>query len=177
MSHRIWTLVRETAARERDYEPESDAVSTVRNAFRAAQLARADRAAITFARLMFDSLSGPIPAGVRGEPSPARQLLHEAGDYVINVRLERESEHRIWVAGQILLKSNARGASPGTVTVISDPGSRVLAHTTLSDAGEFHLSFGEHPGMAIYLHIHDATMIAVSLPEPHKPAQGIEEPG
>lgn len=59
----------------------------------------------TLARIVFDSFLQPLPAGVRSRTHMVRQAMFEAGDLLVDVRLHREQDGRLVVAGQVADKS------------------------------------------------------------------------
>src|SRR5436309_2903380 len=69
------------------------------------------------ARIVFDSFLEPLPAGVRSRNQMFRQAMFEAGNVLVDVRLQNQQDGKILVTGQIADK-----ASPNA------PASRVTVH-------------------------------------------------
>ena len=56
----------------------------------------------TPARLLYDCFREPLPAGVRTQQGLSRQVLYQAGDYLLDLRLENErGSSRVALVGQI----------------------------------------------------------------------------
>jgi CheY-like chemotaxis protein len=103
------------------------------------------------ARLLFDSLSSPVVAGVRGSLRSARQLAYQHKSTTVNLLIHPKEEiSRLSLAGQVLdLSMRAVHELP----VILSTQHRTLAQTTTSQFGEFGLEFDfvEHAGLQIRL--------------------------
>jgi CheY-like chemotaxis protein len=103
------------------------------------------------ARLIFDSFSSPVAAGVRGSLRSARQLAYQHSSTTINLLIHlRKQEVRISLAGQVLDVS-MREVHGLPVLLSNQRG--ILAETTTSQFGEFGLEADllEHAGLQIRL--------------------------
>ena len=92
------------------------------------------------ATLTFDSAGELHPAGARGSSS-SRQLLYQAGDYCIDLRLDRERDSmKVILVGQVAnQKDPLLKLARLPVTVMS--GKKVVSETASNEFGEFSLEF------------------------------------
>ncbi|MGA7090991.1 MAG: hypothetical protein WBX12_09940, partial [Candidatus Acidiferrales bacterium] len=135
----VWRRVRDTARRERIYEPPESAVRSIKRTFAIRGPQKAGPASRTVASLLFDSLLNPLPAGVRSTGSAARQMLFGLAEYRIDVRMEPLMDSdKVAVVGQVLSSSDP-GNRIGEVPVRLMRGAKVVAECTTSAFGEFQL--------------------------------------
>ncbi len=163
--HKKWSLILQAAERQSEYEPPEDVVRSVKAAFSLAhKLPSLSRIAVA-ARLVFDSFREPLPAGIRGTTPTIRHLLHEVDDYVIDLRMERQSGGRIFIAGQTLPKeANCRDAIAAGIVVVAKSGD-LVAQAIANSVGEFHLEFAEACELSVYVAISNESVIAIALPD------------
>jgi hypothetical protein len=122
---------------------------------------------------MFDSFHEPLPAGVRGGTAPARHLLHEAGKFLIDVRLEQESGTHGFLTGQVLQRDAGLGATAGAGVLLAQGDRTLLAQAIGNSAGEFQLDFEGQNDLTLYLQIPGEQPIRIALPKPGEmPAPG-----
>src|SRR5689334_4186131 len=57
------------------------------------------------ARIVFDSFLQPLPAGVRSRANMCRQAMFEAGDVLVDVRLQNNEDGKILITGQVADKA------------------------------------------------------------------------
>ena len=103
------------------------------------------------ARLTFDSFREPALAGVRSQQRIARQAMYEAGDYLLDLRIENErGEPKVSLVGQI-----ANRVIPeqklANVPVILAAGADVLGRTTSNDFGEFQIEYEPRRPLCLYV--------------------------
>ncbi|MFZ0411312.1 MAG: hypothetical protein WAL51_07360 [Candidatus Acidiferrales bacterium] len=135
----VWRRVRDTARRERIYEPPESAVRSIKRTFAIRGPQKAGPASRTVASLLFDSLLNPLPVGVRSTASPARQMLFGLGEYRIDVRMEPLMDSdKVAVVGQVLSSSDP-GNRIGEVPVRLMRGAKVVAECKSNAFGEFQL--------------------------------------
>lgn len=94
------------------------------------------------AKLVYDSMRDPaLAAGVRTVESNSRQLLYKAGDYCVDIRLERDYETKqVTLTGQIANQQEPH--SPvASIPVYLLHQKQVLARTVSNNFGEFHLEY------------------------------------
>lgn len=58
------------------------------------------------ARIVFDSFLEPLPAGVRSRNQIFRQAMFEAGNVLVDVRLQNQQDGKILVTGQVADKAS-----------------------------------------------------------------------
>jgi hypothetical protein len=161
----MWLLVIETAEREGEYEPPESTLRAVRDAFSLSRKLPLLPMLADVARLVFDSLREPLPAGVRGVSSlEARHILHESGDLVIDIRLENESHGVTSMAGQVLQKNAPVEATAGAGIVLVQGRDNLVAHTIANRMGEFQLEFEHTTELTVFIEVPGGRIISVALP-------------
>jgi hypothetical protein len=137
------------AAADGDFEPPDSVVEEACAIFPV----RAPRTAVPrthrlLARLVFDSFSQPLPAGVRSRQRLTRQLMYRAGEIFVDLRLDREQgQRRVALVGQI---AGDRGRAAASDVVLLD-GREPIARAPVNEFGEFQLEC--EPGAALRLRI------------------------
>lgn len=136
----LWRKVHSIANNEPSLTPPDGVVRTVKLQFAAAH--GQQESGWTMARLVFDSLSQPLTAGVRSGASEFRQLMFDAEGTIVDLVVDvRTQDGKISMMGQVVDKRGAKIA-PRQVTVISwTETGQPLAETTANEFGEFHLEF------------------------------------
>ena len=93
------------------------------------------------ARLVFDSLREPLPAGIRADTRAPRHAVFETGDLSIELRVEREQDPpRIRLVGQLTHRADpdrSLTASPVLLLARHD----VVAHAVSNRFGEFQMDY------------------------------------
>ena len=93
------------------------------------------------ARLAYDSLRDPLPAGVRSTNLTRRQALYEAGDYCLDLRLETDPNERDFtLIGQIANRKTP-GEQMAGIPVFLVSGDDVLLSARSTEFGEFHIEY------------------------------------
>jgi hypothetical protein len=93
------------------------------------------------ARLVHDSLSDPVPAGLRGEDRVSPHGLYEAGPFCIAVRLEQERGAPIATLVGQLTNREAPDLAMAEAPVLLMTGTDVIAHTIYNRFGEFQMDY------------------------------------
>ena len=93
------------------------------------------------AQLSFDSAAQLYPSGARGHVPAARQLMYQAGDYCLDLRLDRErNTNRLILVGQV-----ANEKQPllrlARLPVYVMAGKKIISETSSNEFGEFTLEF------------------------------------
>lgn len=136
---RVWQRVRVMAAAEASYEPPANAVRFVKGHYvlDRPQTARPRRSLV--ARLVLDSLQQPALAGARAAGSSPRLLLYKAGDFLIDLRLEKLTDSgRFSVVGQVLNTSESQNRVHNVpVILVNQEG--LSSSATTNQFGEFYL--------------------------------------
>jgi len=107
-------------------------------------------------RLVFDSFTEPLPAGVRAQHRLSRQTLYEAGRYALDLRQERECDSgRISLVGQIADRE-APGRNLAGVPVLLKSGKSVLARVVSNEFGEFQVEYDSTRRVRLHIGMRDA---------------------
>lgn len=165
-----WTRVREAARREKAYQPPESAVRSVKG-LGAIHIP----AKTSLVRLLFDSSSNPIAAGVRSAATVARQLLYGVGAYRIDLRMEPQMDSdKVSLVGQILNSADPTKHA-AAVPVVLLKGRKVLAESHTNGFGEFHLQCDLEGSLQLLLILPHGSEVRIPLVEPAKPtAQSME---
>jgi len=137
--------VSETASAEHSYESASSALSAAaRSAFVKPQVGvdRVTSALQTLiARLTYDSALDLQPAGARASRGAGRQMLYEAGDFSLDLRVDRERDSmQVTLVGQIASQKDFKSRIANLpVELVS--GKKIIAQTTSNEFGEFSLEY------------------------------------
>lgn len=162
-AHSTWNRVLDVTRREASYEVPEASVRLVNAAFalrhKTPVLSRLAQVAVR----IFDSFEEPLPAGIRGGAAPARQLLHAAGDFLIDLRLETEGR-RESLTGQIMC-TGTEGVTSGAGVLLVHGNERLIAQTIANSLGEFQMEFERQNELQLYLETASNEIIAVGLPE------------
>ncbi len=135
--------ISEAAGAEALYESSSAAQSAAAvGVFRGeVQAPVRDRAAAALKTLMatltFDSATELHPAGARGGRSSSRQLMYQAGDYFIDLRLDRERDSmKVILVGQVA-NQNDPLLVLARLPVSVMAGKKIVSETASNEFGEF----------------------------------------
>jgi hypothetical protein len=115
------------------------------------------------ARLIFDSLLQPLPAGVRSAGPSPRRILATLGSWSVDLRLESSSGRRVNLAGQVL--RSGKGRAPLKPPVVLMSGDVLVAETSANEFGEFQLQFDETDGLQLYIEIAATRPMGINLPD------------
>lgn len=166
-----WTRVRETATREKAYQPPESAVRSIKG-LGAVHIPPKS----PLVRLLFDSSRNPIAAGVRSAATVARQLLYGVGAYRIDLRMEPQMDSdKVSLVGQILNSADpAKHAA--AIPVVLLKGRKVLAESQTNGFGEFHLQCDLEGSLQLRLTLPHGSEVRIPLVEPAKgiAAQALE---
>jgi hypothetical protein len=168
-----WKGVLNFTRQESAHEPPEHAVRAVKAAFdiegRLPFFARFAAAA----KLLLDNIREPLPEGVRGPVAPARQLLHESGNFLIDLRLEAAPGDLILLTGQIVNPEAGNEATAGARVYLVSSRDRLVAQTVANPFGEFHLSYRTEADLSLYVEVPGSLPIAVPVPtsaDPRSPS-------
>lgn len=158
-----WARVREAAAREKAYQPPESAVRSIKG-LGAVHIPPKS----SLVRLLFDSSSNPIAAGVRSAATVARQLLYGVGAYRIDLRMEPQMDSdKVSLVGQILNSADPARHAAG-VPVVLLKGRKVLAESHTNGFGEFHLQCDLEGSLQLRLTLPHGSEVRIPLVEPAK---------
>ncbi|HLB90346.1 MAG TPA: hypothetical protein VJK29_21995 [Terriglobales bacterium] len=119
------------------------------------------------ARLLYDCFREPLPVGVRSQQGLSRRALYQAGDYLLDVRLENEGgSSRVGLVGQIQNRKEP-GKRLGGVLVLLVSGKQILAQAVSNSLGEFQMEHAASKRLRLYMLVRQAgKQIEVSLSRP-----------
>jgi hypothetical protein len=101
--------------------------------------------------------------GIRGAAAAPRQLVYEAGGYLIDLQLEQQAGGAGALTGQVV-HAWTEGATRGAGVVLLHDDS-VVGQTVANSIGEFQLDCENWDNLKICLGLVDETFIEVKLPE------------
>jgi len=103
------------------------------------------------AKLVYDSFSEPLPAGVRGHQRVTRQAMYEAGDYCVDLRMEHERGGAlVTLVGQVASRKDPAQGIGGTPVMLM-AGKEVVARASCNQFREFQMEY--LPQQHIRLHV------------------------
>jgi hypothetical protein len=162
----MWQRLQQVARRESAYSPSAGAVRTVNATFANRSAGQLRHAKSEVASLLFDSLRGPLLAGVRSAASASQQLLYGAGDYRIDVRIEPQNDsEKVVLIGQVL-----NAADPderlAAVPITLLKGRKILAESVTSDFGEFQIECELKESFRLVVRLPAGREVSLQLVEP-----------
>ena len=112
----------------------------------AAQWLRLPRLA---AQLIFDGLAAPLPEGARAAAAAEAHMVYQAGDYSIDLQIERAPESdEMALVGQLTDRTRS-GRPVAAIPVLLTARTKVLARAESNRFGEFCLVGRSVPGLAL----------------------------
>ena len=136
----MWKKVHSIANNEPSFTPPDHAVRMVKLEFATDQSPRLSP--WTMARLVFDSMSQPLTAGVRSGASGSRQVAFEAEGTMVDLVLDtRPQSGTISLVGQVVDKSGAKVVPRRVAVTLWTENAQPLAETSANEFGEFQLEF------------------------------------
>lgn len=164
---KMWEAVADVIGRESHYQPPEQDVRMVKSVYATSRPTQLVPKLAKIIPLVFDSFLDTSAAAVRGRyiPSPARHLLHQAGPWAVDLRLQGEGGRRMSIAGQVL-RSGRKPAEALAVDVILLRGDTLLAETSTNPFGEFHLECQYEKNLNMYLDIPGRQPLGIALPDP-----------
>jgi hypothetical protein len=165
---RLWRTVAQIANGEIHSEVPEDLVQASQRIYAAWSRRYLVPRRAQMAKLIFDSLLQPLPAGVRGETPLPRRVIERAGHWLVDLRFEPTSGKRMFLAGQVLSpKRSPREA--GNLAIILMRSDVLVEETSANPFGEFQLQFDQSAGLRIYIDIPGRQPIGILLPDPDSP--------
>ena len=160
-----WQRVARCLIGNKTYSPPESTVRLIKAAFGAGESWTSLLRIVQMAKLVFDSQSRQALAFVRGAKATARQLLHEAEPFVIDIRLESDSGRRTMsLIGQVL-DSRYPDKVVGDVDVVLLSGDHVVARTSANASGEFGFGCSLKNDLRLFINIGGERAIGVVLPD------------
>jgi len=163
-SLRLWRTVAETANGEVRSEVPDDLLRSCQAAFAEWWRRYVLPKRATFARLIFDSLFEPLPAGVRGSGPAPRRVLERAGRWSVDLRFEPTAGKRMVMTGQVL-RLGKRGAEQMNMPVLLMRRGALLTDTVANQFGEFQLQFDLADDLQLYVEVPEQRPIGIILPD------------
>jgi len=133
----LWQRVRQSAAKEAQYQPPENNVRVAKAAFAGAGLTGQRDRTRSRIKVLFDSFLQPILEGSRSAATGTRQMLYRADPFQIDIQVEaKPGGSRIVVIGQLLDLSNPEIVARDTRILLSNMRGQVV-HTAANQFGEF----------------------------------------
>jgi hypothetical protein len=148
--------------RERSYEPPTEAIRVAKSLMSAQRVAESSAAAPQFLKLVFDSITQPLLAGVRGAAA-GRQLLYQKENCCIDIRLESQAGRQIEMVGQVL-DSGAIGRGLDQIPVSLQKGDQIFARTLTNHFGEFRFVLDDTDQVQMVVDVTVDRRLVVPLP-------------
>jgi hypothetical protein len=118
--------------------------------------------AMPVARLMFDSLQHPIPAGVRSSSSRVRLLAFQHERTVIDLSVDvGHGTDGMRLTGQVLSHENKGKIGDLSILVVNEKGT--LARTTTNQFGEFHIKCEFPEDLSLEIRLGERTWVLLPL--------------
>jgi hypothetical protein len=160
-----------TAETDRSYEnPSAGLAGAARQVFAGARQSREYTgwmAALESlaAHLTFDSAAELHPVGARGDRPASRQLMYQAGDYWLDLRLDRErNSMRVILVGQVANQKDPL-LLMARLPVFVMAGKKIVSETASNEFGEFSLEFLPRQNLRLCVQV---TQAGVQLEVPLK---------
>lgn len=161
-----WKFVADFGAREHSFEPPADVVRYVKSCHTLRRGPDAAPRFVNVARLIFDSLGQPLPAGIRGSGPAVRHLLFKSGSFLLDLRLEPQPRSRnVCLVGQVLDSAKAAGTVQ-QLPVSLQAETAKLIETKSNTFGEFQLEFEMADNLMLVVGLDDAIVVPISDLEP-----------
>ncbi len=113
-------------------------------------------------RLVYDNLAELQPMGARAGYASSRQLAFQAGDYYLDLSIERDAT-RVSLLGQLGCRKEPAAAVPG-VQVLLMAGVHLAARAVTNEFGEFSLEFRPRKNVRLcFPHVAGGAQIEIPL--------------
>jgi hypothetical protein len=116
---------------------------------------------------------------VRASNSVTRHVLYRAGDFFIDLRIDREhGAPRVSIVGQVARRDAPGGTMPlAPVSVLLLDRRTVVARAPVNAFGEFHFDYDAHAQVRLRILVGEQTGLDVPLSRLLKPASNHENAG
>jgi hypothetical protein len=139
-----------TARAEVGYDPPPQAIRLAKAIYSLQQPEKTSFPRL-IARLVHDSMRAPLPAGMRAESRLSRHVLFEAGNYYLDLQLERQpASGLVTLIGQLANRTRTE-PSAAEMPVWLKEKKRLVATTLCNRFGEFQLEYA--PARNLQLHV------------------------
>jgi hypothetical protein len=103
------------------------------------------------ARLVYDSFREPVPAGIRAQDRVFRHALYQAGNFYLDLRLEREKgSPLVALVGQLTNRKDPE-SSTAEIPVLLMAGKDIVGHAVSNRLGEFQMEYPPVPHLRLYV--------------------------
>ena len=107
------------------------------------------------ARLISDSAREPLPAGIRSQDRMSRRALYEAGDYHVDLQLERQpASGLVTLVGQLAARRQATSMTDVPVWLMERDS--LVENTTCNAFGEFQLEYEPRRNLRLFVPLREA---------------------
>jgi hypothetical protein len=176
----LYRTIASTAGQETQWEPPSSVLDRASEIFSIpARQQVGPLVRRLLPRLIFDSIRQPLPAGVRASNSVTRHVLYRAGDFFIDLRIDREhGAPRVSIVGQVAPREAAGATKPHEpVSVLLIDRRAVVARPPVNAFGEFHFDYEAHAKMRLRILFGEHKGLDVPLERLLKSASNHENAG
>ena len=136
----FWGRIRSFASQETLFTPPNNSLRQVKLEFGLRHEFESENWVL--GKLVFDSFSQPLPAGVRSTAALSRQMVYEAEGLTVDLRFGWEPRsHRVSVVGQMLDNLAPQALMPGASVVLWTEEGHLVANAEANEFGEFELEF------------------------------------
>lgn len=164
----FWSAFYEVSLRAFSFQPPAEVIREVEASFAGRKFSTLRRKSAMLARVIFDSMLQPAPAGVRGSRVSPRRIVSRVGRWVIDLQLEHTSGKKLIVTGQVVNRPWLARAAPALdISLMREQ--IVLGRSATNQFGEFQVSGESGGGLRLYIDAPGRMAIEVPLPgeEPH----------
>jgi len=141
-----------TARLEAGYEPPEHAIRMAKAIYPPHAPEKSSLARLV-ARLVYDSLGEPVPAGMRSQDRPARHALYEAESFCLDLQFEHEPSGRVILVGQVADRENRPTNLAAHLPVWLRAQKSLVASTRCNRFGEFQLAYEPGPNLRLWVDV------------------------
>jgi hypothetical protein len=161
---RMWTEALDISRRESRYRPPAGVIRSAKATFVPEASWKWFPEIAETAKLIFDSLTEPIPSTIRGSTTAARHFVQEAGPFLIDLRVEFEPVRNfVRVIGQVL-NSVEPTEYVEDLQIYLLKGEELAGQTAGDKSGEFILEFEDVENRSLFADIGGKRVIEITLP-------------
>jgi hypothetical protein len=159
---RFWSTFYEVSPHAFEFQPPAEVIRAVEASFASRNFTLRRKSSVV-ARVIFDSMLQPAPAGVRSSRHSPRRIVSRVGRWVIDLQLEQTSGKKLIVTGQVINRPWLARAAPALdISLMREQ--VVLGRSATNQFGEFQVS-GES-GSDLHLYIDAPGRMAIKVPLP-----------
>ena len=150
----FWSRLQTMALAEGGYSAPENLVRLAKLEFAAKLQFRPEKWSL--GKVLFDSFSQPLLAGVRSSAAVARQVVYEAEGLTVDLRFDVVlPSGKVSAVGQILDRQTARELLTGAPVVVWTENGQLMATTTANAYGEFQLEFEARDDLRLTVRVGD----------------------